>query len=254
MRIKGISSILLFVVLSWLVGCTASPTPVQPTAELNIANPASVYCEKQGGEVDIRATEDGAVGYCVFSDGSECEEWAFFYGKCAPKETEIIGMPNPASVYCEEQGGQLEIRTEDAGEYGVCIFPDGSECEEWAFFRGECKPGESEIGMPNPASVYCEEQGGKLEIRTDADGGQYGVCIFEDGSECEEWAFFHGECAPGASDTQIANPASVYCEEQGGKLEIRTDADGGQYGVCIFEDGSECEEWAFFRGECKPAE
>ena len=24
---------------------------------------------------------------------------------------------------------------------GYCIFPDGSECEEWAFFRGECVPG-----------------------------------------------------------------------------------------------------------------
>jgi len=52
-------------------------------------------------------------------------------------------------------------------------------------------------GMANPASVYCQEQGGTLEMRTDADGGQYGVCIFPDGSECEEWAFFRGECSPG---------------------------------------------------------
>lgn len=50
--------------------------------------------------------------------------------------------------------------------------------------------------MPNPASVYCEEQGGVVEIRTGADGGQYGVCIFAGGSECDEWAFFRGECAP----------------------------------------------------------
>ncbi|MEA3339639.1 MAG: DUF333 domain-containing protein [Chloroflexota bacterium] len=33
---------------------------------------------------------------------------------------------------------------DDGGEYGVCVFSDGSECEEWAFFRGECEPGESE--------------------------------------------------------------------------------------------------------------
>jgi putative hemolysin len=51
----------------------------------------------------------------------------------------------------------------------------------------------------------------------------------------------------------LANPASVYCEEQGYRLEMRTDADGGTYGVCIFLDGSECEEWAFYRGECEPA-
>lgn len=51
---------------------------------------------------------------------------------------------------------------------------------------------------------------------------------------------------------QLANPASVYCVGQGGSLEIRTNARGGQYGICIFNDGSECEEWAFFRGECSP--
>jgi len=56
------------------------------------------------------------------------------------------------------------------------------------------------------------------------------------------------------SNSEIANPASEYCEEQGGTLEIRTDSSGGQYGVCLFDDGSECEEWAFFRGECQPGE
>ena len=60
-------------------------------------------------------------------------------GDDAPNE-ERQGLPNPASVYCEEQGGTLEIREEAAGQYGVCVFDDGSECEEWAYFRGECEP------------------------------------------------------------------------------------------------------------------
>ena len=50
---------------------------------------------------------------------------------------------------------------------------------------------------------------------------------------------------------QIANPASVYCDEQGHNLEIRTNADGSQTGYCIFDDGTECEEWAYYRKECK---
>ncbi|MFQ5812502.1 MAG: META domain-containing protein [Anaerolineae bacterium] len=55
--------------------------------------------------------------------------------------TEETGLANPASVYCKERGGRLEIRTaDDGGAVGYCIFPDGSECEEWAFFRGECAP------------------------------------------------------------------------------------------------------------------
>ena len=54
-----------------------------------------------------------------------------------------------------------------------------------------------QVGMANPASVYCVEQGFKSEIRTAADGSQSGVCIFPDGSECEEWAFFRNECGAG---------------------------------------------------------
>jgi inhibitor of cysteine peptidase len=54
-----------------------------------------------------------------------------------------------------------------------------------------------ESGLANPASEFCEENGGKLEIREDDSGGQVGFCIFSDGSECEEWAYFNSECKPG---------------------------------------------------------
>ena len=54
----------------------------------------------------------------------------------------------------------------------------------------------SQASMPNPASVYCEQQGNKLEIRTTADGSQTGYCIFPDRSACDEWAYFRGECGP----------------------------------------------------------
>lgn len=48
-------------------------------------------------------------------------------------------------------------------------------------------------------------------------------------------------------NVQVANPASVFCLEKGGSLEFRGDADGNVYGVCIFDDGTECDEWNFFR-------
>ncbi len=48
----------------------------------------------------------------------------------------------------------------------------------------------TKVGMPNPASKYCVEQGGKSEIRKAENGGSYGVCIFKDGSEEDEWEYF----------------------------------------------------------------
>ncbi len=57
------------------------------------------------------------------------------------------------------------------------------------------------VNMPNPASVYCEEQGNTLEIQTAADGSQSGVCIFPDGSICDEWAYYRGECVPASQTT-----------------------------------------------------
>ncbi|MEW6030687.1 MAG: DUF333 domain-containing protein [Chloroflexota bacterium] len=64
-----------------------------------------------------------------------------------------------------------------------------------------------QTNMSNPASAYCEERGNRLEIRTAPDGSQSGVCIFPDGSECDEWAYFRGECEPGAAITDTPGPS-----------------------------------------------
>lgn len=48
------------------------------------------------------------------------------------------------------------------------------------------------VGMPNPAAIYCVALGYKYEIRKNKNGGQYGVCIFPDGTECDEWDFYRG--------------------------------------------------------------
>jgi putative hemolysin len=116
-------------------------------------------------------------------------------------------------------------------------------------------------GMANPASVNCGKIGGTTEIKTAADGSQYGMCTFTNGTTCEEWALFRNEgCKPGVSSnttttgvTGMANPASVNCGKVGGTTEIKTAADGSQYGMCTFTNGTTCEEWALFRGEgCTP--
>ena len=43
-----------------------------------------------------------------------------------------------ASIYCTGLGYTEEVREGAAGEYRVCIFPDGSECDSWEFLTGKC--------------------------------------------------------------------------------------------------------------------
>ena len=58
-------------------------------------------------------------------------------------------------------------------------------------------PEPPEVGLPNPASIFCERQSGRLVILRDAQGGEYWVCHFSDGSQCEEWVFLRCECQSG---------------------------------------------------------
>ncbi|MBU4501063.1 MAG: DUF333 domain-containing protein [Nanoarchaeota archaeon] len=51
----------------------------------------------------------------------------------------VAALPNPAAVKCEEDGYKLDMRETELGTYGVCMFED-SECDEWEYFREECKP------------------------------------------------------------------------------------------------------------------
>ncbi|MEK9170580.1 MAG: DUF333 domain-containing protein, partial [Patescibacteria group bacterium] len=73
------------------------------------------------------------------------------------------GIANPASTYCVKQGYKNIIRTSsDGSQYGVCIFPNGKECEERKFYKGECVNTESGCGSKPvlPATpVNCKYDG-----------------------------------------------------------------------------------------------
>lgn len=75
---------------------------------------------------------------------------------------ENVEIANPASVYCEENGGTLVL---EEGAW-LCMFPDGSYCEEWSYFRNECLPGdimyntineEETVEPANTSFIYSEE-------------------------------------------------------------------------------------------------
>jgi len=191
-------------------------------------------------------------------------------GCTQPTAPAATSMANPASVNCGKVGATSVIMNNpDGSQYGMCKFPNGTSCEEWALFRGEgCKAGAAVTtttpamaGLANPASVNCGKIGGTTEIKKDAQGNEYGMCTFTNGTSCDEWALFRNEgCKAGTVATTTApvsagmpNPASVNCGKVGATSEIMNNPDGSQYGMCTFPNGTSCEEWALFRGEgCKP--
>lgn len=63
------------VVLLMLGGCGSSQ---EPDATVAIANPASEYCVKQGGKVEIVKDPAGEKGMCHLPDGTVIEEWELF--------------------------------------------------------------------------------------------------------------------------------------------------------------------------------
>jgi putative hemolysin len=107
-------------------------------------------------------------------------------------------IPNPASVNCEEKGGQLTIEKRgDGGEFGACAFEDNLQCEEWALFRGECPVGGIKVtGYVTPAARYCAISGGEYTV-TGQSGAEdeQGDCAFKNGKTCGAWDYWNGKCS-----------------------------------------------------------
>lgn len=94
---------------------------------------------------------------------------------------DTAAIADPSCVYCENLGYKCED--------GNCIFPDGTSCPAWDFYRGKC----------GQSFSFCEQQGYKIENRIEDMGNwtaEYAVCVFDDCSECDEQEYFDGDCEP----------------------------------------------------------
>ncbi|MBF0360889.1 MAG: DUF333 domain-containing protein [Oligoflexia bacterium] len=132
-----------------------------------VPNPASEFCDKVAkGEVLIYQSlndNSGETGYCKIGDAL-IEEWSLFYATDGGEKSKAIdfyfnpkplalphsinnmSMPNPASYYCHQLGGDLVLVSDKndgplgGGQIGVCRFDDRSMMEEWTLFRAYNHP------------------------------------------------------------------------------------------------------------------
>jgi putative hemolysin len=88
----------------------------------------------------------------------------------------ITEISNPAGFYCHDLGYKTRINETPEGQEGICIFPDGSECDDWSFYAGLCGQKWS----------YCELNGYGLKTKTDGKDSYsiyYSVCIDKNTNE-----------------------------------------------------------------------
>ena len=111
-------------------------------------------------EWKVKADTDEYNLVCNYS-GDE-SKWTINY---TPVSSTEVG--NPASEYCVNQWWTFEIVSSDTAIYGECTLPDGTKCEEWAFYNGECQSWNDEsqtlkfdLETPEGRQVACEERAG----------------------------------------------------------------------------------------------
>lgn len=108
--------------------------------------------------------------------------------------------------------------------------------------------------LANPASQNCAAKGGKLTIETKPGGGQFGVCVFADNLQCEEWSMLRGQCRTGGIKvTGFATTAARYCAITGGTYQVTARSNTPEEkGTCSFAGGKTCDAAAYFDGTCAP--
>ncbi len=111
-------------------------------------------------------------------------------------------LANPASVKCIEDGGtSLPVNTL-SGTYSNCTFPDGSVCEEWAYFNGTCTP--KKVDSMSELSEACVAAFDGCNSCSRTSGGQWA---------CTRMACMNQPTTPAAycKKFQTTNPDPVMC-------------------------------------------
>lgn len=129
------AAVIILVVFSFDLLTVFAPDETNSSINVGLANPASVNCETQGGQLVMKEKPNGSqYALCYFDDNRACEEWAMFRGECPVGGMKTTGYDTEAQRFCAWSGGSTT-----ATENALCVLPDGSACLSDDFYLGQCE-------------------------------------------------------------------------------------------------------------------
>jgi len=168
---KKIILSLITIALLLFAGC--NNTNIEKNKEnktIGLANPASEYCIKNGGKLEIKKDTDGnKYGICKF-ETFQCEEWAYMNGECDSK-TQISNFDK-----CKNENGTIFGISQNQCELNEKIYIKNSDktislenCGSYFDGCNTCFINKGKIG--GCTLMYCDkslqkEPACKLELQT----------------------------------------------------------------------------------------
>ena len=148
----------------------------------------------------------------------------------------------------------MKIASSSSSRSGWALALTLATCLVTAASGNAQTPPPPRVALANPASQNCVAKGGSLSIEKNGKGGQFGVCMFPDNLQCEEWAMFRGECPEGGLRvTGYITPAARYCAITGGRYAMVVNSDMvDERGNCTLPSGKVCDAAAHYLGHCGP--
>jgi hypothetical protein len=102
--------------------------------------------------VEWKITADDEVYNLVCNYSDDLWDWTISYTPVSEPE-----IWNPASEYCIINWWTYEIVSSPTAIYGECTLLDGTKCEEWAYYNGECWAENSEENQTPEFDLESEE-------------------------------------------------------------------------------------------------
>lgn len=74
--------------ITLLAGCARQENEYTVKEYVSMANPAAVYCVKQGGKLETVTEGDLRVTYCVKQEGEKIEQWEYYRQNHQPQPSQ----------------------------------------------------------------------------------------------------------------------------------------------------------------------